>query len=127
MPTASAAAQRHIPLHGCSNCRDLGGYSGHQGQRLRWGQVYRSDHLADLSAADLAQLDALGVARAVDFRGAQERAQHGYDWPQLQQHSLVRIYPNLEIMPSSHQVGPRQPGLDMAAAAAAAAAAGAWC
>ncbi len=58
------------------------------------GQVYRSDHLADLSAGDLAQLDALGVARAVDFRGAQERAQHGYDWPQLQQHSLV-IEPTL--------------------------------
>lgn len=94
MPTAPAAAQRHIPLHGCSNFRDLGGYSGHQGQRLRWGQVYRSDHLADLSAGDLAQLDALGVARAVDFRGAQERAQHGYDWPQLQQHSLV-IEPTL--------------------------------
>ena len=52
MPTAPAAAQRHIPLHGCSNFRDLGGYTGHQGQRLRWGQVYRSDHLADLSAAD---------------------------------------------------------------------------
>ena len=101
MPSASAHSatgslfpQRHIPLHGCSNFRDLGGYTGHQGQRLRWGQVYRSDHLADLSAADLAQLDALGVARAVDFRGAQERAQHGYDWPQLQQHSLV-IEPTL--------------------------------
>lgn len=89
IPTAHAAAQRHIPLHGCSNFRDLGGYTGHRGRALRWGQVYRSDHLADLTEGDLAQLDALGVARAVDFRGAQERAHHGYAWPQLQQHSLA--------------------------------------
>lgn len=96
IPTAHAAAQqRHIRLHGCSNFRDLGGYTGHQGRALRWGQVYRSDHLADLTEGDLAQLNALGVARAIDFRGAQERQQHGYAWPQLQQQHSLPIEPTL--------------------------------
>lgn len=86
--------QRHIPLQGSSNFRDLGGYLGHQGRSVRWGQVFRSDHLADLTAADLAQLDALGVARAVDFRGQEEADFQGYHWPQLVQHHLA-IEPTL--------------------------------
>lgn len=81
--------QRHIPLQGCSNFRDLGGYIGHQGRALRWGKLFRTDHLADLSASDLAQLNHLGIARTVDFRGSEERRKHGYHWPQWQQHVLA--------------------------------------
>lgn len=86
--------QRHIVLQGCSNFRDLGGYIGHQGRALRWGKLFRSDHLADLQASDLAQLQALGLQRAVDLRGHSERAHTRYDWPQLQQHHLC-IEPTL--------------------------------
>ncbi len=94
MSTPATLSQRHIPLQGSSNFRDLGGYRGHQGRSVRWGQVFRSDHLADLTAADLAQLSTLGVARAVDFRGHEESGFHPYAWPQLAQHQLA-IEPTL--------------------------------
>ena len=43
-------------LQGASNFRDLGGYATASGQRVRSGRVFRSDHLAGLTADDLAQL-----------------------------------------------------------------------
>ena len=86
---APASLPRSIALQGTTNFRDLGGYTGADGRSLRWRTLFRSDHLADLSAQDLQQLHALGVVRAVDFRGVDERAAHGYQWPGLDQHALT--------------------------------------
>jgi len=81
---------RRLPgLQGASNFRDLGGYPGHGGRPLRWGRLFRSDHLGELTEADRATLRALGVSRAFDFRGTQERAAQPYDLPGLTQHSLA--------------------------------------
>lgn len=98
------APTRHVPLQGTTNFRDLGGYTGHEGRTVRWRTLFRADHLADLTAQDLAQLQTLGVGHAVDFRGALERQAHGYDWPQLQQHTLP-VEPTLvqEAMRLMHQ------------------------
>jgi protein-tyrosine phosphatase len=59
---------RLVPLEGTMNCRDIGGYVGDGGRRVRWGCVYRSDNLAGLTADDVAHLGALGVKVVVDFR-----------------------------------------------------------
>jgi protein-tyrosine phosphatase len=59
-------------LQGASNFRDLGGYLTAGGQRVRRGQVFRSDHLAGLTDADVARLQALGVGHSLDFRGVAE-------------------------------------------------------
>lgn len=88
LATAADHLPRSIALQGTTNFRDLGGYTGADGRTLRWRTLFRSDHLADLTAEDLHALQDLGVARAVDFRGAEERVAHGYDWPQLDQHAL---------------------------------------
>ena len=64
---------RRIPLDGAVNFRDLGGYETADGRRLRWGRVFRSDSLAELSAADLSRLEGLGVRTVCDFRGEPER------------------------------------------------------
>lgn len=98
------APARHIPMAGTTNFRDLGGYVGHDGRAVRWRTLFRSDHLAALTASDLAQLHSMGVQRAVDFRGAMERQAHGYQWPQLQQHTLS-VEPTLvqEAMRLMHQ------------------------
>ncbi|MEY4448742.1 MAG: Tyrosine-protein phosphatase precursor [Pseudomonadota bacterium] len=81
-------AQRHIPLNGASNFRDLGGYKGHAGRTVKWRKIFRSDHLAALDAHDLQQLHNLGVRRAFDFRGVQESQAQSYAWPNLKRHSL---------------------------------------
>jgi len=78
---------RHLALQGASNFRDLGGYAAHGGRTVRWRVLFRSDHLAHLSAADVAQLQALRIGRSFDFRGMQESAAQSYQWPgTLRQH-----------------------------------------
>ena len=88
LATAADHLPRSITLQGTTNFRDLGGYAGADGRPLRWRTLFRSDHLADLTAEDLHALQTLGVTRSVDFRGAEERVAHGYDWPQIAQHAL---------------------------------------
>lgn len=81
---------RRVPgLQGASNFRDLGGYRGHGGRPLRWGRLFRSDQLSGLTAADRERLRPLGLTRAFDFRGTQERAAQPYALPGLTQYSLA--------------------------------------
>ncbi|MEK8053113.1 tyrosine-protein phosphatase [Ideonella sp. DXS22W] len=80
-----------LRLSGASNFRDLAaspGTVGHGGRPLRRGQVFRSDHLAGLTEADRAAIAALGLGRALDFRGVAERAAAAYDLPGVTQHAL---------------------------------------
>ena len=100
---------RALALTGASNFRDLGGYRGHGGRPLRWRRIFRSDHLAALTPQDLAQLQALGVQRAVDFRGEAERAALAYQWPGMAYHPLT-IEPTVvqraqELLRAGHQLG----------------------
>jgi protein-tyrosine phosphatase len=62
-----------IALEGASNVRDLGGYTGRGGRRIRRGKVFRSAALATLTAADQAAMAALGLRVVCDFRGVAER------------------------------------------------------
>ena len=71
---------RALPLAGASNFRDLGGYQGLNGQTLRWRRLFRSDHLAALTPADHAVLQALG---------ASERAAQAYALPGVAYHPLT--------------------------------------
>lgn len=65
---------RHLALQGASNFRDLGGYVTHDGRTTRWRHIFRSNHLGQLTAADVEIVRALGVRSAFDFRGVEERA-----------------------------------------------------
>ncbi len=65
-------AERKLPLEGPRNFRDLGGYPTHDGRRVRWGQVFRADSLAELTDADIAYLARIGLARVIDLRGEGE-------------------------------------------------------
>jgi len=79
---------RSLNLAGASNFRDLGGYIGLDGRPVRWRKLFRSDHLATLTPADLAVLTDLGLSRAYDFRGVTERAAVPYDLAGVASHSL---------------------------------------
>lgn len=67
------ALARHINLSGASNFRDLGGYPTSDGRSVRWRQIFRSNHLGHLTDDDVAVVRGLGVRRAFDFRGREER------------------------------------------------------
>ena len=79
---------RSVPLQGASNFRDLGGYAGEHGRPVQWRKLFRSDHLGDLNAADIALLDQLGLSRVCDFRGVSERAAHPCAMPGPAVHAL---------------------------------------
>jgi len=79
---------RLLRLQGASNFRDLGGYPGHGGRPLRWRRIFRSDHLAGLTASDRVSLSYLGLAHALDFRGVEESAQTPYQLPGVTRHTL---------------------------------------
>ncbi len=80
---------RALPLAGASNFRDLGGYIGLDGRPLQWRKIFRSDHLGELSEADVAQLAGIGVARVCDFRGVRERQPHPCVLPGVAVHALT--------------------------------------
>jgi protein-tyrosine phosphatase len=65
---------RHIALEGTPNFRDLGGYETTDGRSVRWGVLYRSGVLSNLTAQDFSQLGQLGVRVVCDFRTDQENA-----------------------------------------------------
>lgn len=64
---------RHLNLAGASNFRDLGGYPGKDGRTVRWRQIFRSNHLGQLTEADVEALRPLRLKSAFDFRGTEER------------------------------------------------------
>ncbi len=68
---------RHIPLSGQPNFRDLGGYESRDGRRVKWGTVYRSGELSQLSASDIDKLGELGIKTIVDLRSPQEVSARG--------------------------------------------------
>ncbi len=70
---------RVIPLAGAANLRDLGGYVGAGGRRVRFGRLYRSASLASLTEADRERIRALGLATICDFRGRRERERALYE------------------------------------------------
>lgn len=74
------AAARVLPLEGGRNFRDVGGYTTADGQRVKWGAVFRSGTMVGLTESDYAYLDDLDAKVLVDFRSAEERAAEPTDW-----------------------------------------------
>jgi protein-tyrosine phosphatase len=68
---------RQVPLAGQPNFRDLGGYAAGDGRRVRWGVVYRSGELSQLSADDVGRLGGLGIRTVVDLRSPKEVSARG--------------------------------------------------
>ena len=52
----------------------MGGYTTTDGRTVKWGVLFRSDSLANLTDDDVEVLDGLGLAAVTDFRGDSERA-----------------------------------------------------
>lgn len=65
-------AERHLPLQGGHNYRDMGGYRTADGHYVRWGRVFRTDDMHNLTDADLAYLASIHLRTVVDFRSEQE-------------------------------------------------------
>ena len=66
-------AERLLPLQGGRNFRDLGGWRAADGRQVKWGKIYRSGVMTDLTMADFDYLQALGLNVICDLRSPSER------------------------------------------------------
>lgn len=73
-PAWSQGRDRTLGLKTAVNLRDIGGYPTADGRRVKWGRVYRSGTLNELSAEDTAQIAQLGLTAICDLRSAEEVA-----------------------------------------------------
>ncbi|WGL16140.1 tyrosine-protein phosphatase [Microbulbifer bruguierae] len=71
---------RVLPLEGGRNFRDLGGYETTDGKTVKWGKMYRSGILTNLTANDYDYLRDRNIATIVDFRSTKERTQEPDNW-----------------------------------------------
>jgi len=70
--------ERRVPVEGCLNFRDLGGYPTDSGGALRWRMLFRADGLHALSARGVATVrDEIGLGDIVDLRSSAELALDG--------------------------------------------------
>jgi len=94
--------KRFLPLEGAHNFRDVGGYRTQEGRRVRWGQVFRSDELSELSVADLDLLESLGLRSIIDLRSPREMKGKASRLPAGSIYRHIRLYkrePILEYLP----------------------------
>jgi len=75
----SQSVEASLGLEKAPNARDLGGYVGADGRRVRRGILFRADSLHRLSEADVATLGGLRLASVIDFRSREEIEQVGPD------------------------------------------------
>ncbi|MCO6555945.1 MAG: tyrosine-protein phosphatase [Gilliamella sp.] len=64
--------ERTLPIAGLNNFRDFGGYLGSNGKRVKWGKLYRSNHLYGLKPNAESYIRSLGIKTIIDYRCANE-------------------------------------------------------
>ena len=85
------APARVVALVGESNFRDLGGYATADGRTTKWGQIYRSGKLSDLTTADYETIKGLNLETVVDFRSDQEREDAPTKWQGASKPEIVDL------------------------------------
>lgn len=65
-------AEKHLPMEGGYNFRDLGGIKTTDNRYVKWGKLFRTDDLVNLTDFDLSYLASIPITSIVDFRSEQE-------------------------------------------------------
>ena len=71
--TEVLAAERKLGMQGTPNFRDFGGYPTVDGRRVKWGYLFRSGQLSNLSDQDVDLLASLNIDLVCDFRRLEEQ------------------------------------------------------
>lgn len=67
-------SEKHIPMQGTPNFRELGGIVNKDGKPLKWGYFFRSGSLENLTDNDLIYFKDLGIRSVIDLRSDKEVA-----------------------------------------------------
>lgn len=71
----SILSDKLLPMAGGFNFRDMGGIRTQDGKYVKWGKVFRTDDLHNLTDADLQYLAGIPIVTVVDFRAESEIAE----------------------------------------------------
>ncbi len=82
-------SETHLPMSGGYNFRDLGGIKTTDGKYVKWGKIFRSDDLHNLTDKDLQYLSSIPLISVVDFRSEEEIAKSPDKLPA----SVLKDYP----------------------------------
>lgn len=88
-------AERTLPVAGMNNFRDMGGYETQSGKTVKWGKLYRSDHIHNATEKGVAYLKTLGIHTIIDYRSDVETQKY----PNKQIGDQVKTY---QVDPSAH-------------------------
>lgn len=66
------AGFRILPIAGMYNFRDMGGYQNSEGRTMRWGKLYRGDHLYNMKEEGYPLFRSVGLRTIIDFRRLEE-------------------------------------------------------
>lgn len=68
--------ERTLDIPGMNNFRDLGGYITGDDHRVKWGILYRSDHIYNASNIGIERLKKLDIKTIIDYRSEDEIAKY---------------------------------------------------
>lgn len=95
--TQLLVTERKLGMQGTPNFRDFGGYRGADGRQVKWGYLFRSGQLSNLSEQDVELLDSLALDMICDFRAEEEQQRDRSRLPGRQPRHV-----SLPITPGSH-------------------------
>ncbi|WP_373483283.1 tyrosine-protein phosphatase [Acetobacterium sp.] len=89
--------KRLIQLENSINIRDIGGYTGVDGRKIKWRKVIRSEELAHLSDKDVSYFAALRLKHVFDFRN-KSKSEHQVDrLPKTAEYHLLPIFSSTDM------------------------------
>lgn len=77
--SGTVVADRSLGLPTSPNSRDIGGYETKDGHHVKWGTVFRSEEIIELTDPELLRLANFGIKIVCDFRGDAEVEKRGAD------------------------------------------------
>ena len=89
--------KRLIQLENSINIRDIGGYTGINGRKIKWRKVIRSEELAHLSDKDVDYFAALRLKHVFDFRNKSKSQRQADRLPKTAQYHLLPIFTSADM------------------------------
>lgn len=74
--TVQIIGERTLPIEGMNNFRDMGGYETEDGHHVKWGKLYRSDHIYNAKEKGLEYLRKLDIHTIIDYRSPDEQSKY---------------------------------------------------
>lgn len=93
----SQLSKRLIKLENSINIRDIGGYTGHNGRKVKWRKIIRSEELAHLSDRDVDYFENLNLKHVFDFRNKSKALQYVDRLPDATQYHLIPVFDSLDL------------------------------